>query len=44
METIFILLVVLLALDVAALKRGFDSRDGVGSPEWERLHDWRGFH
>ena len=44
METIFMLLVMLLALDIAALKRGFDSRDGFSSPEWERLHDWRGFH
>ena len=44
MEIIFMLLVMLLALDRAVLKRGFDSRDGFGSPEWERLHDWQGFH
>jgi len=44
METIFILLAALLALDLVAWKRGFDSRDSANSPEWERLRNWQGFH
>ena len=44
MITLFILLVVLLAIDVAALTRGCDSRDSIDSPEWERLSNWQGFH
>ncbi len=35
---ILILLVVLLALDIAAWQWGFDSTDGPLSPEWERRH------
>lgn len=33
---LFILLVILVALDVAALRWGFDSRDRIDSHEWER--------
>ena len=38
-----VLLVALIALDLAALRWGFDSSDGVNSPEWERRQDWPGF-
>lgn len=41
---IIILILGLVALDVAALLWGVDSRDGLNSPEWERLRNWRGFH
>lgn len=44
METIFIVLTMLVALDLVALWGGCDSRDSVDSPEWERLHNWQGFH
>jgi hypothetical protein len=44
MEIIFILFAALVAIDLAAWKWGCDSREVVDSPEWERLHNWRGFH
>ena len=47
MLTIFLLivpLVSLIALDLTALRWGFDSSDGVNSPEWERRQQWYGFH
>ena len=40
---LLLLLVVLLALDLAALRWGIDSTDGIDSPEWERRRNWRGF-
>lgn len=33
---LFIILILLVALDLAALRCGFDSRDGIDSNEWER--------
>ena len=36
METIFVLLIALFVLDLAAHKWGFNSRDDSNSPEWER--------
>jgi hypothetical protein len=40
----FVIFVVgMLVLDVAALRWGADSRDGVNSVEWARRHTWRGF-
>lgn len=36
MELFIISLIVLVALDLAALSWGFDSRDGIDSHEWER--------
>ena len=44
METIFILLAALVALNIAARKWGFDSKDGFNSPEWERRRSWKAFH
>jgi hypothetical protein len=41
---VIILLVVLVALDLAALRWGFNSNDGMNSPEWERRQRWYGFH
>jgi len=36
METLIILLIVVIALDLAALRWGFDSRDRIDSPAWRR--------
>ncbi|HLZ58010.1 MAG TPA: hypothetical protein VKR06_13810 [Ktedonosporobacter sp.] len=35
MELLIIALIVLIALDLAALRWGFDSRDQINSREWE---------
>jgi hypothetical protein len=45
MDTIIVsgLLTGLLLLDLAIWHWGFDSTDGVASPEWERRRAWRGF-
>jgi hypothetical protein len=39
METIVILIIMLVAFNVATFLWGFDSRDGVESPEWARRRD-----
>jgi hypothetical protein len=36
MELLIIALIVLIALDLASLRWGFDSRDWIDSREWER--------
>jgi hypothetical protein len=41
---ITIILVVLIALPLAALRWGVNSTDGINSPEWERRQRWYGFH
>jgi hypothetical protein len=44
MMAILIVLVVLVALDIAAMRWGFNSNDSVDSLEWERRQRWYGFH
>ena len=44
MLTLCLLLVLLVALDLAAFHWGFNSSDGVDSPEWDRRQQWYGFH
>ncbi len=39
-----ILLVMLVILDVAAIRWGAISLDGPDSPEWERRRNWLAFH
>ena len=39
-----ILLAALLAFDIATLRWGCKSNDGIDSPEWERRQRWYGFH
>jgi hypothetical protein len=39
-----VLMVSLIALDVAAVLWGVDSRERLNSPEWERRRAWRWFH
>ncbi len=43
MAPIIILLMIIL-LDVAALRWGVDSTDGINSLEWLRRQLWYGFH
>jgi hypothetical protein len=40
----FVFIALLVALDLAALRWGFDSTDGINSLEWERRQRWYGFH
>jgi hypothetical protein len=35
-----VLLLAFVAFDLAVLRWGVDSRDGVQSQEWERRRDW----
>jgi hypothetical protein len=44
MDAIFIVLVVVIALNVIAWKWGADSREPLDSPEWERRSRWTAFH
>ena len=44
MMEILIVLIVLVALDIAARYWGVNSIDSVDSPEWERRQRWYGFH
>ena len=40
MLTIIILLALFIVFDVAALRRGVDSTEGIASCEWERRWHW----
>jgi len=44
MEFVIGLLIGFIVFDVVALRWGFDSRDSINSPEWERRQRWFGFH
>ncbi len=39
---LILLLVALVLFDLAALRWGVDTTDGIDSPEWERRRTWRG--
>jgi hypothetical protein len=41
---ILIMLIVLVVLDMAAMRWGVSSIESVDSPEWERRQCWYGFH
>jgi hypothetical protein len=41
---LIIFFAVLVALDSASLRWGFNSNDGVDSIEWELRQHWYGFH
>ena len=43
-EALLILLIVVIVLDLAALRWGVDSTEDVNSPEWERRQRWPAFH
>ena len=40
METLLILIMVVIVLDISALCWGFDSTEKIDSPEWERRATW----
>jgi hypothetical protein len=44
MEFMIIMFLMLVAIDIAALRWGFDSRDEVDSLEWVRRRAWMAFH
>jgi hypothetical protein len=46
MEGIFLLILfaMLVFFNIATWLWGFDSTDGVDSPEWERRRNWKAFH
>lgn len=41
METLLILILLVVILDIASLRWGFDSTEKLDSPEWERRVVWR---
>ncbi len=44
METLFIVMMLFLVLDIASLLWGFDSTEKIDSPEWERRTPWYTSH
>jgi hypothetical protein len=40
METLFVLIPLVIVLDIATLRLGFDSTEKIDSPEWERRAIW----
>jgi hypothetical protein len=44
MLSLYFLLILLVLLDIAAVRYGFNSSDSLNSPEWERRQLWEGFH
>jgi len=44
MEFLISLMVMLILIDIAAVRWGVNSIDGPDSPEWERRRNWYGFH
>ena len=44
MEFFISLLITIIVLDIASWKWGFDSTDGIDSPEWLRRQNWKAFH
>ncbi len=44
METVLILILVCIALDIAAWHWGFDSTEQIDSPEWEQRWIWLASH
>jgi hypothetical protein len=41
---VLLIFALLVAIDLAVLRWGFDSSDGINSPEWERRQRWYGYH
>jgi hypothetical protein len=44
MGILFLLILALVVLGIAAYRWGANSSDGVNSSEWERRQQWVGFH
>jgi hypothetical protein len=41
METLLIVIMLVVVLDIASLRWGFDSTEKIDSPEWQRRVAWR---
>jgi hypothetical protein len=41
METLLILMMLVIVLDITSVRWGFDSTEKMDSPEWERRTAWR---
>jgi hypothetical protein len=41
MEILLILILLVIVLDIACLRWGYDSTEQLNSPEWERRATWR---
>jgi hypothetical protein len=41
METLLVLIMLVIVLDIASVRWGFDSTEKMDSPEWERRTAWR---
>ncbi len=41
METLLILVILFIVLDIVSLRWGYDSAEKIDSPEWERRVTWR---
>jgi len=39
MEIVFMFLILMVVIDLLAWRKGFESRDGIDSPEWERRNE-----
>jgi hypothetical protein len=39
-----IFIILLMVVDLIAIRWGFNSSDNIDSPEWERRQRWYGFH
>ena len=44
MITLFFIVLALVILSLAALRKGANSSDGIDSVEWQRRQEWAGFH
>ncbi len=44
METLLILIMLFIVLDMSSLRWGFDSTEKIDSPEWERRTAWHDSH
>ena len=44
MEFIISFLIIVIVTDIAALRWGFDSTDGINSLEWLRKQEWKAVH
>jgi hypothetical protein len=44
MMALLIIMLMIIALDMASLRWGVDSTDGINSLEWLRRQLWYGFH
>lgn len=44
METLLIVVMLFIVFEIASFRWGFDSREKIDSPEWERRAAWHASH